>query len=95
MSCDLPAWATWTDVVVVLQRLEIEIFGFAYPAGDYFVDAETCPSVGFPLDLTYLQSARGFLWRLGARFLVGHLVLVVWLGGRLQLPPRLPPVTLV
>jgi hypothetical protein len=33
MSCDLPIWTTWTDVVVVLHRVEIEIFGFAYLLG--------------------------------------------------------------
>jgi hypothetical protein len=82
-------------MVVVLHRVEIKIFSFAYTAGDYFVDATTYPLVGFPLDLTYLQSTRGLLWWLGACFLAGHLALVVWLGGRLELPPRLPLVSLV
>jgi hypothetical protein len=68
-------------VVVVLHHTEIEIFSFAYPVEDCFIDAVTYSSVGFLLDLTYLQSTQCLLWRLGACFLVGHLVLVVWLGG--------------
>jgi hypothetical protein len=95
LSCDLPTWATWTNVVVALHRVEIAIFGFTYPAEDYFVDAATYPSAGFPLDLTYLQSTQGLLWRLGACFLAGHLVLVAWSGGRLELPLGLPLVSLV
>jgi hypothetical protein len=95
MSRDLPAWATWTDVVVALHHTEVEIFDFIYPAENYFVDAVTYSSVGFLLDLTYLQSTRVLLWRLSACFLAGHLVLVAWLGGRLKLPPRPPPVSLV
>jgi hypothetical protein len=95
VSRDLPTWATWTNVVVVLHHTEIEIFDFVYPAEDCFVDAATYSSVGFLLDLTYLQSTRVLLGRLGACFLVGHLVLVAWLGGRLELPQRPPPVSLV
>jgi hypothetical protein len=82
-------------MVGLLHHVEIEIFGFAYPAGGYFVDVAIYPSMGFPLDLTYLQSTRGLLWWLGVCFLVGRLVMVLWLGGKLELPPRLPPVCLV
>jgi hypothetical protein len=43
-------------MVVALHHTEIKIFGFAYPVEDCFIDVSTYSSVGFLLDLTYLQS---------------------------------------
>jgi hypothetical protein len=76
MNCDLPIWATWTIVVVVLHHVEIGIFGFVYPAGDYSVDLVTYPVVGFLLGLVCLQSTQVLLWWLGACFLMDRLMLV-------------------
>jgi hypothetical protein len=58
VNCDLPVWATWTGVVVVLHRVEIVTFGFVYPVGDYSFDAAVYPFTGFPLDLACPQSTR-------------------------------------
>jgi hypothetical protein len=77
MNCDLPAWVTWTDVVVVLRRVKTGTFGFSRPAGGCFVGAAIYPTVRFLPIVICLQSIRGLLWRLGAFFLADYLVLAV------------------